>query len=336
MIAELGLTSNCSAASRRDDPLSNSCNHPTPDISRVGSRHCSVSPGRINVERLSHPKALGNPADLLRSKHALVFKHGGIAHAGAPPGPPVGIPALHMNQGRFTCGGSIHIGSEKGAGTLGAIVRSRADGTLYGLSNNHITGGCNYAVPGLPIVAPGFLDVAAGGQDPETLGHHSKAYPFIDGIPDIVDATENLDAAIFTILNQDRVSSMQRAAYDTPAVCAPLEIGMRVSKVGRTTGLTHGETVAELPDCEPIEYGVDIIGGKKHVYFKGLFVIMATPGFFAQPGDFGSLIVNLDQNNIRRAVGIVVGGDETGLTFALSLDRVLEYFDVELVSNLHV
>lgn len=191
-------------------------------------------------------------------------------------------------------------------------------------------------MPGLPIIAPGLLDVAAGGQDPETIGHHHRAYPFIDGIPEIVGATENLDAAIFKIIDPDRVSSMQRAAYDTPTECIPLEIGMRVQKVGRTTGSTIGEVVAEMPDCEPIEYGVDIIGGKKHIYFKGLFAILTTGASFSQPGDSGSLIVNLDQNNARRAVGIIVGGDETGLTFALSLDRVLEHFDVELVSNHNV
>lgn len=280
-------------------------------------------------------RALSAAATMIGGQQiALIFKHGGIGHAGGPPGPPILAP-IHMHNNRFACGGSVYIGSEKGAGTLGCLVRS-SDGTLYGLSNNHITGGCNYAVPGLPIIAPGLLDVAAGGQDPETIGHHYKAYPYVDGIPEIVDADENLDAAIFTIGDADRISSMQRGAYDTPAECIPMQVGMRVSKVGRTTGTTQGEIVAEMPDCEPIEYSVDIVNGKKFIWFKSLFAIQATPGFFSQPGDSGSLIANLDQNNVRRTVGIIVGGDETGLCFALSMHRVLEHFDVELVSNHNV
>jgi hypothetical protein len=263
---------------------------------------------------------------------SIVFAYGGLAHAGGQPSPPIGVPAFHLHGGRYSCGGSIYLGSEKGAGTLGCLVRSQ-DGTLFGLSNNHITGGCNYAVPGLPIIAPGILDVAAGGQDPETIGHHHSAYPFVDGIPEIVSADDNLDAAIFKISNLDRVSSMQRQHWDTPTECIPMQVGMRVAKVGRTTSATYGEVSSELFDCEQVEYDMDLCGGRKYVYFKSLFVINATTGLFSQGGDSGSLITNVDGNGVRRAVGIIVGGDGTGLSFALSLDRVLTHFDVELVSG---
>jgi hypothetical protein len=263
---------------------------------------------------------------------SLQFKYGNVAHVGGVPSPPIGVPPFALHGDRYTCGSSIYIGSEKGAGTLGCLVRNQ-NGELFGLSNNHVTGGCNYAVPGLPIIAPGILDIAAGGQDPETLGHHHAAQPFVDGIPDVVDATHNLDAAIFKIANPDRVSSMQRASYDTPSDCVPMSVGMRVSKVGRTTGATHGEVVAELPDCNPVVYDVDICAGHKLVYFKELFVIQATNGNFTEPGDSGSLVVNIDAQGIRRGTGIVIGGDGTGLTFALSLHRVLEHFNVELVAG---
>jgi hypothetical protein len=266
---------------------------------------------------------------------SLQFKQGNIAHLGGAPSPPIGVPAFTLHNGRYTCGSSVYIGSEKGAGTLGCLVRS-PDGTLFGLSNNHVTGGCNYAVPGLPIIAPGILDVAAGGQDPETLGHHHSAQPFVDGIPDVVDATTNLDAAIFKIVDPDRVSSMQRTSFDTPGNCVPLTVGMRVSKVGRTTGVTHGEVVAELPDCEPVVYDVDICAGRKLVYFKEMFVIEATNGNFTEPGDSGSLVVNIDGAGVRHGAGVIIGGDGLGLSFALSLHRVLDHFNVELVSGHNV
>ena len=108
---------------------------------------------------------------------------------------------------------------------------------------------------------------------------------------------------------------------------------MRVAEVRRTTGLTQGEVVSELFDCEQVEYDIDICGGKKYVYFKSLFVISSSSGMFSQSGDSGSLVINIDKDGKHHAVGIIVGGDGTGLTFALSLHRVLSYFDIELVSG---
>jgi hypothetical protein len=161
-----------------------------------------------------------------KESYHIAVVHSGIAQVGGPPQPPPGIPPYHEHGGRYTCGSSIYMGSEKGAGTLGCLVRDKA-GVMYGLSNNHVTGGANYAAPGLPIVAPGSVDVASGGRDPETIGHHHSSYPFVDGFPEIVDADGNLDAAIFKITDEDRVSSKQRQFYDTPATFMPLAVGTR-------------------------------------------------------------------------------------------------------------
>ncbi len=259
----------------------------------------------------------------------LRFEHCAVAQAGLPPTPP-SVPPYYIHNDRYTCGSSIYIGSEKGAGTLGFLARD-AGGTLYGVSNNHVVGGSNYARPGLPILAPGMADVTAGGQDPETLGHHQKAYPFVDGLPDVVDAKSNLDAAIFKIVDEDRVSSMQRGSYDTPQACVPLVMGMTVSKVGRTTGITHGEVTSELFDCEPVLYSLDVIGGRKIVYFQSLFTIKGNAGAFSSFGDSGSLIIHTDAAGARQAVGLVVAGDEnSGICLALSLDRILQHFGVTL------
>lgn len=84
------------------------------------------------------------------------------------PTPSPGLLPHHQHRHRYTCGTSIYIGNMIGAGTLGALVRG-TDRVLYGLSNNHVTGGCNYAEPALPIMAPGSLDVKAGGLDPFTI-----------------------------------------------------------------------------------------------------------------------------------------------------------------------
>lgn len=261
------------------------------------------------------------------------FVHGNTAHVGPnPPPAPAVVPYTIGPNGQYTCGSSVYIGSEKGAGTLGCLVRDRA-GHLYGLSNNHVTGGSNYALPGLPVVAPGMADVTAGGRDPETLGHHAGAYPFIDGIPGVVDARQNLDAAVFAILDENRVSSMQRNRYDTPSRFMPLEVGLNVEKVGRSSDRTTGEVFAELFDFEPVTYVMDIIRGFKIVYFMSLFAVKSTLGTFSVPGDSGSLVVTTNRDGEKIATGIVVAGNDEGVTLCLSIDRVLTHFGVTLVSG---
>ena len=92
------------------------------------------------------------------------FEHGGSAQAGGPPAIPAGVPPYHKHGRYYACGSSVYIGSHSGAGTLGCLVRDDG-GNIFGLSNNHVTGGSNYSVPGIPIVAPGMIDVSAGGED---------------------------------------------------------------------------------------------------------------------------------------------------------------------------
>ena len=115
---------------------------------------------------------------------------------------PAAGPVFHgtfkIHNNRYTCGSSIFTGNRIGAGTLGCLVKD-ASGVLYGLTNNHVTGGCSYSEPELPVVAPGPADVVAGGFDPFTIGHHHKVLQLSVGSPDNVDVSDNLDAALFKI-----------------------------------------------------------------------------------------------------------------------------------------
>ena len=56
------------------------------------------------------------------------------------------------------------------AGTLGAFVRSRDDGSVLILSNNHVLANENKAKKGDHILQPGDFD---GGQDPGPQGRAS-------------------------------------------------------------------------------------------------------------------------------------------------------------------
>jgi hypothetical protein len=82
---------------------------------------------------------------------------------GAPPSVAHGGPSYIVRNvgGRnyYACGSSISVGNMRDGGTMGCLVRD-ATGVIYGLSNNHVTGSCNFAGVGLPILAPAVVDVA--------------------------------------------------------------------------------------------------------------------------------------------------------------------------------
>lgn len=265
----------------------------------------------------------------------IIYKKGASAAAGMKPPTSHGSP-FHLHNGRYTCGSSVHMGNLPGAGTMGCLVQY-PDGTMFGLSNNHVTGGCNYSDPALPILAPGTIDIRAGGHDPFTIGHHSEIGPFADGLPENVDISGNTDAALFTLKAPEALSSMQRSSYDTPNSVLPITAGMEVQKVGRTTNITQGKVTVQSAGPEPVDYSIPERNIQKKVYFPDMFIIESPVTNFAEPGDSGSLITHLDNNGQRHAVGLVVAvSSDYSLTFGLSIDKILEHFKATLVSGWHV
>lgn len=265
-----------------------------------------------------------------------IGQHVSLPHSAAP----WTIRQSSNGSGYYACGSSISVGNSREAGTLGAIVKD-ADGKLYGLSNNHVSGSCNYASKGLPIVAPGILDVCANGLHPFTIGTHSKLLELRTGSPDHVPAAGNIDAAIFELTFPDKITSWQGNSYDTPAAAANLEAGMIVEKVGRTTGSTQGKVMGKIYGFQSIMYNAPLYQFSGLVYFTELFAIIGHGDMFSDSGDSGSLITNVDPNGNRNAVGIVVGGMEDGqapggkITLALPIIPVLNELGVTLVSGLN-
>lgn len=241
----------------------------------------------------------------------------------------------------YACGSSISPGNEASAGTLGAIVTD-ASGELYGLTNNHVTGGCNHSGVGLPILAPGVLDVAPGGQSPFTLGFHERVLPYVLGTSGNVDISSNTDAAIFKLTSPAAVSSKQGIHYDTPAtVLDPVE-GMKVAKVGRTTGLTEGTIVGR--ELRPIRMkaGSANNGFEAFIWFPGVFVVHGDVQEFSTGGDSGSLVVSLNDDGTKSAVGLVFGGGPDSLapggmrTLIVPLTPILQRLNVTLVGGHNV
>ena len=200
------------------------------------------------------------------------------------------MPPFEKHNNFYTCGSSIYVANFRGAGTLGCLVRDHA-GNLFGLSNNHVVSGCNYAEIGLPIVAPGILDVAAGSLDPFVIGHLAAAVPLISGVPSVVTPVHNLDVALVRIADPQLVSSMQRTSYDTPPVVADLQPNMEVEKIGRTSGRTLGRVRAHFPQPQHITYEIDQISSRTVVFFQDFYSIEpldpSGDTAFSSRGDFG-------------------------------------------------
>lgn len=265
----------------------------------------------------------------------IEYATGGIAQVkGSPTHPDKTLPYTMHKSKYYSCGSSIYPVNCQGAGTLGALARNEA-GDIYGITNNHVSGACNNALPGLPILAPGPLDANEDGIDPFTIGRHEKLLPINDGIPENIDITQNYDVAIFKIADSSRLSSMQGDNYDTPANCINPVAGMRVQKYGRTTGLTEGQIIGISASPVPVMYNLREYSIKKTVYFNDVFVIQGNDGaMFSKPGDSGSLVVGFNEKGERIAVGIVFAGNEgRGISFMLSLPKMLHHFGLTLLSG---
>lgn len=258
------------------------------------------------------------------------YLHGGTAQAGLPTSGLVHSAYVVAANGHYSCGGSIYPARHVGAGTLGCLVQDGA-GDLYGLTNNHVSGLCNYALVGEKILAPGHLDIEANGIDPFTIGYHSRALPMVSGVPDNVDVSNNSDAALIRIANPNAVTSKQGSIYDTPNTAAPIQSGQQVEKIGRTTGHTTGHILAQVVGPFPVTYQTPSVGNQI-AYFEPVFIVQGGAEAFSQPGDSGSLVV-ATIDGVRKAVGVVFAGDTQGLSYVLPLEPILTMLNVSLVSG---
>ena len=159
------------------------------------------------------------------------------------------------------------------------------------------------------------------------------------GDPSSVDHTLNSDAALIRIMAPNAISSMQRNAYDTPVSVADLLPGMKVEKVGRTTGHTYGAVLGELFGAVSVNYVAGQYGFSGAAYFEQVFVVHGLGDVFSDGGDSGSLVTYVDDNGVRHAVGLVFAGcvDNSApggkRSFVLPLRPSLNRFNVSLVAQ---
>ena len=220
----------------------------------------------------------------------------------------------------------LKIGSSIGhdkitAGTLGGFVRSRDDGSVLILSNNHVLANENKGMAGDPVLQPGADD---GGRNPE-----DKVGELLRFVSLKREGTNLVDCALATIdssveYDTRTLTGMGELAGLGDAILAEDDA---VRKVGRTTGKTEGRVTAFELDDVVVQFDTGLLRFDNQVEIEGAG---DTP--FSLGGDSGSLIVDAD----RRAVGLLfAGGDHggtngKGLTYANPLRTVLDALEVDL------
>lgn len=264
--------------------------------------------------------------------YSIDYIQGGVAQVRGDPPAPISIRSHILDSKYVCCGSSIFPANCIGAGTFGLLARDPSR-KLFGITNNHVTGACNNAAPGLPILTPGPADVSDDSFDPFTIGRHTRLLPINDGIPENIDISQNCDASIFAISDNSRVSSMQGSYFDTPDAIVEPEAGMRVEKVGRTTGRTTGTIVAESASPVPVAYTVPEYSVRKTVFFPKVYIVQGTAEtMFSQPGDSGSLVVGYKDDGTRVAIGLVFAGNpQRGLSFILGLPTIMGRLGLQIV-----
>ncbi len=251
---------------------------------------------------------------------------------------------VYYHKQKITCGSSIGLGNQRNAGTLTALAKDKA-GQLLGISCNHVTGGCNTASVGTPIVSPGIQDVSPENFEIVGIGLHDSTGPMSQGLPQVFDISENCDIAFFEVSELAPVCSQQgegEGSYDTPKEFAEISVDLKVKKWGRSTGLTHGEITKLVVEPESIDYNVTSYYGPSSsqtfrgtVYYPSIYEVESlSVSPFSAGGDSGSLVVS-DVDGAEKIVGILIGGNNSK-SYVLPIRDILRKRGIGLLNGYRV
>ena len=225
------------------------------------------------------------------------------------------------------------------AGTLGCVLLRGDDRVI--LSNNHVLANSNAAQIGDAILQPGPHDGGTSADRIATLldfvpvefdGEVPADCPIAGGMVDVANKVSELlardtrlqavrqaqpnlvDAAIARPLIDADVSDEIRGV-GLLAGAGRAELGMALTKSGRTTNVTQGE-VLQVDVTVRVQYGAGQIA---------TFEDQVMAGAMSQPGDSGSAVLDADRN----LVGLLFAGSDTSTVFCRS-EHVLEAFGLHL------
>jgi len=207
------------------------------------------------------------------------------------------------------------------AGTLGAFVTPRGGGSVAILSNNHVLANENDAKKGDAILQQAKDD---GGKRPADVVGMLDTFVKLkhSGINRVDCAMAPLKEGIDRNLSKLKGLGVLKGVGNVS-----VDEGQRVSKLGRTTGLTHGRVTAIELDNVVIEYDNGDCRFDNQIEIEG-----DGSKAFCDGGDSGSLIVGADM----LAVGLLFAGSDQGgangqgLTYGNPIHAVLDALKVDL------
>ena len=291
----------------------------TPRLMAVGIAPASKGDGyQLAVRLQRRGLAEGEEVARLRkmAKNEIDVRFVGRVHKRA-----TGTP-WHLERNRpLRIGGSVgHFNIT--AGTLGGFVTSRGKNDVLILSNNHVLADENRCKVGDAILQPGDID--GGKKQADQVAKLLKFIPLSSAKPNTLDCAtaKLLDGIEWDV---DRLTGLGRLAGLSDR---PLEPGLRVAKVGRTTGLTRGRISAFELDDLAIVYDMGNI-----IFDDSLEIESTTSRPFSDGGDSGSLIVDAEKKAVAQLfAGSDIGGrGNMGVTYATPIRRVLDALKVDLI-----
>jgi len=216
------------------------------------------------------------------------------------------------------CG--VACGNEGGTeiGTIGCMVLLK-NGNLCFLSNNHILANAT------GDLAPPRANVRDRVFQPGNRG--ANLIGVLDDYVPFSSTQINLADAAVALTTDDAVDPRHMTYTLNPQWFQPNEVqlvNLNVLKNGMMTGPSVGTIVGYPLHNVPIDYQ-----GYGRVYFDEIISIMTLgPNAFSQPGDSGSLIVEV---NSKRPIGLLVGGamGRNGpITYANPIWHVIDKLDI--------
>lgn len=196
--------------------------------------------------------------------------------------------------------------NEHFVGTLGCFLRRISGGTeqIFALSNNHVLADTNRLPIGTQIVQPG---PEVGPASPGDVFAALSAFVPIQ-FPEtrLSPVVNRLDCAIAIVTDRKaiRTGTIFGVKKFVPQVLAPVP-GMRVTKSGRTTGVTTGVITATRVNGVQINYGTDS-APRIATYNDTISIVGENGQLFSDHGDSGSIIIDVATN---RPVALLFAGD---------------------------
>lgn len=203
-------------------------------------------------------------------------------------------------------------------GTLGCFVTDR-EGQKFVLSNHHVLYNQTTSYEDDFIIQPGTTN---GGTKKDAIGLFAKTLPFN------TREVNRFDAAMAGPLRDeyDLEYLFSSKSQKIKGVGSPSQ-ELKIYKCGAASGTTFGKIVT-YPVNLKIKVDEINVGFKDQMIINGSDEEFSEGGVFSQGGDSGSIVIDYESH---MALGLLVGGSDSGLGFATPLEPVLRELGVAIL-----